>query len=469
MEYVKYKDTTQSDTTLSPMTSFCEKLKDWITLCEQWLSHPADGVQLRQWIESATELADSYEFTDAEEQYVERILEYYEVQFHTRLERPSDTSPSQPPLAYLDGLLQRKQTEQRSPEWYRQMSEIISASELGQLFASPRQRAKLVTSKTAPPPPRNQALAVYSDSMSAFDWGIRFEPVVKQLYEEMYGVTVKELGRLHHPENPKCTASPDGLVYHCPRGIKTGRLIEIKCPVTREIDGTIPKDYYTQMQMQLHVTGLNQCDYIEAEFASPYQQMCQKEGPTLYSGFIALVFHSEAPSYFEYRYSPVNAGADWLPTLREAEEVVEQIPWRLMKWSEHIVVRNEEWWTSLQPMLQTFWEDVERAKRGEFLIPDSTRPSKKPKVDACRIQFSSPFMICVNKLDEKGQEQGPGQEQGQDPLSISYLPCKSLEQAPDEVPSSYQASTACIDSSIGDSSLAWTAGHQSPSHNMTDS
>ena len=77
--------------------------------------------------------------------------------------------------------------------------------------------------------------------MSAFDWGIRFEPVVKQIYVEKYGTTLKELGRLHHPVNPMCTASPDGLVYHCPRGQRTGRLIEIKCPVTREIDGTIQK------------------------------------------------------------------------------------------------------------------------------------------------------------------------------------------------------------------------------------
>lgn len=397
-------------TTLTFAPSFQQKMKEWLTLLEDWLSPPNDHVQLEQWLDSADELAESYEFTPQEEKQVNLILEHYEEQFRERLRcltRVSDV----PSLAVLDELLGRKQTEQRTEAWYRQMSEVISASEVGQLFAAPRQRAKLVLSKTIPYQSRNAPLAVYSDRMAAFDWGIRFEPVVKQIYEEKYGVIVKELGRLAHPTQPTCMASPDGLVYHCPKGERTGRLVEIKCPVSREIDGTIPKDYYTQMQMQLHVTGLKRCDYVEAEFASPYGCTTPKQGPAFYSGFIALVYIAPpadipqqmeedekevaltlAPGRFDYRYSPLHATAEWEPMLSDGEEVVEQIPWRLMRWSEQLVVRNEEWWEGLQPVLRTFWEDVERAKRGEFVIPESTRPAKKAKIadpqeSTCLIQF----------------------------------------------------------------------------------
>lgn len=380
------------------------KIAEWLTLIENWMSPPEDYVQLEQWLESANELADMYEFSDAEERLLDEILRRYEIQFRRRLEllpslRPPTVSDLPTP-EQLEELTTRKQTEQRTEAWYRQMSEIISASELGQLFAAPRQRAKLVLSKTLPYVPRNAPLAVYSDQMSAFDWGIRFEPVVKQIYIEKYGTTLKELGRLHHPTQPTCTASPDGLVYHCPKGVRTGRLLEIKCPVSREIDGTIPKDYYTQMQMQLHVTGLRQCDYIEAEFASPYQSFLPKQGPTEYSGTIALVFtrRPDGSGSFEYRYGPVNGPADWEPMVEENEEVVEWIPWRLMRWSEQVVARNEEWWEALQPVLRTFWEDVERAKRGEFVVPESTRPSKRAKTadppSTCLIQFQ--------RLDENG-------------------------------------------------------------------
>ena len=386
-----------------------KKVTEWLTLLENWLSPPDDQIQLQQWLDSANELAYSYEFTEEEELVIEQILDCYQIQFEQRLkQRQIDRSTDIPTKEQLDDLVTRKQTEQRTDAWYRQISEIISASELGQLFAAPRQRAKLVLSKTVPYVPRNMPLAVYSDQMTAFDWGIRFEPVVKQIYIEKYGTELRELGRLHHPQHPTCTASPDGLVYHCPNGQRTGRLIEIKCPVTREIDGTIPKDYYAQMQMQLHVTGLQFCDYIEAEFASPYSRHSMKEGPTHYSGMIALIFQRDPLSVdgagqFEYRYGPVHSGSEWQPMLEDNEEVVEYIPWRLMKWSEQLVVRNEEWWISLQPTLKTFWEDVEKAKRGEFLIPESTRPSKRIKTLSASTDSLSDCLIQFTKLDENGQ------------------------------------------------------------------
>ena len=149
--------------------------------------------------------------------------------------------------------------------------------------------------------------------------------------------------------------------------------------------------------MQLHVTGLKLCDYIEAVFSSKYKNNQQKEGPGLYNGFIALVRYSEIKDdqEFYYIYSPVNCDNNWYPTINEEEEIVEIIPWRLLNWSEQIVTRNEEWWNSIRPMIDLFWEDVEKAKRGEFDVPESTRATKKSKEEKC--------MIIFNKLDENGE------------------------------------------------------------------
>jgi hypothetical protein len=378
--------------------TFKDKLKDLVNLFEKWLPEPQDGAQLQQWIDSADTLAYSYEFNDVEQTYIDRIIEMYEEQFKALISRKQLNKINEdiPTKEIMDELLNRKQIEQRTPEWYAQMNSIISASELGNLFAATRQRAKMVLSKTLPYEPRNQPLAIPSDSMSAFDWGIRFEPVVKQIYEYKYKATVKELGRLHHPIDGRCTASPDGLVYDSENNEKTGRLIEIKCPVTREIDGSVPKDYYAQMQMQLHVTGLKQCDYVEAAFASKYNNMIEKSGPGLYNGYVALIRFAEMKvnQDFYYIYSPVNADAEWQPEIGIDEEIVEIIPWRLLYWSEQIVTRSEEWWVSLKPMIDAFWEDVEKAKRGEFVVPESTRPAKRQKEDKC--------MIIFNKLDENG-------------------------------------------------------------------
>jgi len=379
------------------MTFKC-KLKDLVNLFEKWLPEPQDGAQLQQWIDSADILANSYEFNDTEQTYVDRIIEMYEEQFKAVIsQKLLNTTRDIPTKEIMDELLNRKQIEQRTPEWYAQMTSIISASELGNLFGAIRQRAKMVISKTLPYEARNQPLAIPSDRMSAFDWGIRFEPVVKQIYEHKYKATVKELGRLHHQIDGRCTASPDGLVYDSDNNTKTGRLIEIKCPVTREIDGTVPKDYYAQMQMQLHVTGLKQCDYVEAAFASKYNNMTEKSGPGLYNGYVAVIRFAEIKDRqeFYYIYSPVNVDTEWQPEIQEDEEIVEIIPWRLIYWSEQIVTRSEEWWTSIKPMIDIFWEDVEKAKRGEFVVPESTRPAKRPREEKCIIVFK--------KLDENGE------------------------------------------------------------------
>uniref|UniRef100_A0A6C0KS74 YqaJ viral recombinase domain-containing protein n=1 Tax=viral metagenome TaxID=1070528 RepID=A0A6C0KS74_9ZZZZ len=372
---------------------FKKKLTDLIDLIDNWLSDPDDDVQLQQWKEDTEWIAYSFEFSRVEQSYVDLILQLYAAQLKKKMER-KQCSQMVVSKEQLDELLSRKQTEQRTPEWYAQMTNIISASELGKLFGSERERAQFVLSKTMPYQPRLMPLAVPSDHMSAFDWGIRFEPVVKQIYEAKYNAVIKDLGRMTHPVDPRCTASPDGLIYSAASNERVGHLIEIKCPVTREIDGIIPKDYYTQMQMQLHVTGMNACEYVEAVFLSKYNTLPIKEGPAFYSGFIAVIRSAERRGNqdFYYVYSPLSVDASWVPSLMEEDEIIEITPWKLYQWSEHLVLRNENWWTSIQPIFQTFWEDVEKAKRDEFSIPE--RASKKQKIEKCMIQF--------HKLDEHG-------------------------------------------------------------------
>ena len=373
------------------MPGFSQKVIDFVKLLDNLLQNPEDNTQIEEWVDAVYIIADAFEFTDIEENYIDKIIELYEIQFRNLIKNRNtvklENIPSQ---LFLDELLNRKQIEQRTPEWYAQMTNILSASELGNLFAAPRTRAKLVLSKTQPYTPRNNPLAVRSDSMSAFDWGIRFEPVVKMIYEYKYKCIIKELGRMYHPIDTRCTASPDGLIYYCPNNERTGRLIEIKCPVTREIDGSIPKDYYAQMQMQMQVTGCKHCDYVEAQFASQYNFNPIKEGPGLYNGLIALIRYNQTneelnSQEYYYQYGPINDNS-WSPIPGEGEEIVEIIPWSLLQWNEQLVIKNEDWWNNIIPIIDEFWNDVEKAKRGEFTVPDSTRP-RKQKEEKCIIVF----------------------------------------------------------------------------------
>ena len=71
----------------------------------------------------------------------------------------------------------------------------------------------------------------------------------------------------------------------------------------------------------------------------------------------------------------------------QGEYILERVPWALMAWNEIEVRRSPTWWSGLQPALTAFWEDVERARRGEFVVVASSRPARTKKDEVCLIQL----------------------------------------------------------------------------------
>jgi hypothetical protein len=150
------------------------------------------------------------------------------------------------------------------------------------------------------------------------------------------------------------------------------------------MDDKIPADYYTQMQLQLEVTGLDVCYYVEAKFRSACAARNQAgvadlAGPAIVEGVLWLVEREGARRYV---YGPVGC-----PDLEEPpchligqyDHIIERIPWALMQWNEIIVERSPTWWASVQPALKEFWEDVQKAREGTFMLPESKRAAPKKK------------------------------------------------------------------------------------------
>ena len=371
------------------MAEICDNLVKWLNLVERTLNSPADRTQLDEWLEAAEDLADGLDLEEPAAQIlVQQILDGYEETFkHTYSSITTPVISREKILA----LAAAEQIEQRTPAWYKQMGTILSASELGSLFTSPKSRAALILSKVNPTPRPPQPLAITSATMSAFDWGIRFEPVVKQIYNYKYGTTIHELGRLLSKTDPRCSASPDGLITEDPSSIRIGRLIEIKCPVTRQPDGKVPKDYYSQMQMQLFVTDLEACDFVEAVFHSPYSSPLKKDGPGLYHGSIALIHRIDEQGLEQdarYEYGPVFLEAtEWTPVLGPGEVITEQIPWKLLEWHEQVVMRSATWWPKTKPFVDAFWEDVEKARVDPSFLDEHVK-KKVVEEERCLIKLS---------------------------------------------------------------------------------
>lgn len=292
--------------------------------------------------------------------------------------------PLETRIAKVRAIQTAPQIPQRSEEWFRQFGKILTASEFSALFVTNKRRRDLVYSKASPPTDVsiNFRYACPTENMSATGWGIRFEPVVKQLLEHRDKWKVYESGRIHHRTNTHLAASPDGIVEDSPNHLDVGKLVEIKCPYSRVIGREIPSDYWIQMQIQMEVTDLDECEYVECTIVSsrPNQKEPVDLSGTTYQGFVYLC-KPDVPEgdAFEYRYVYGDIGSSEMPTLPEGCVCVETIPWGLKAWHRKLVSRDRAWYEATLPWQEAFWRDVQSVREGNLL------DGEKKEAPACLI------------------------------------------------------------------------------------
>jgi putative phage-type endonuclease len=259
---------------------------------------------------------------------------------------------------YALGLLQRKQQEQRTTDWYLETANMLTASEFADLLGSPLARGRLVMKKATPPPFIQRPLACKTEEISALSWGVRFEPVVKQILEKEWGAKIGDCGRLYHPTMERLAASPDGFIIEADDKNHIGRLLEIKCPISRKIGGEVPYKYWVQMQIQMEVCGINECDYVEVVLESPVDDEKAE-------GYVWVLSREDQ---LMYAYTEPAEADGWV--------ILERVGWAKKEMSHIVVAADKAWFESTLPAQKEFWEDVEKGKRGEFILPVSTRFKK---------------------------------------------------------------------------------------------
>lgn len=161
------------------------------------------------------------------------------------------------PVPKVQALLKLPKIEQKSEEWYEIRRNMITASDFAQALGEGKfgTQKQLIEKKCLP---RENETEI-SKTNPFFKWGHMFEPVATSIYMKMFKVVVHEFGLIKHPKHDFFGASPDGITDE-------GIMLEIKCPMKRKITGEIPTQYYYQIQGQLDVCGLKECDYFECTF-----------------------------------------------------------------------------------------------------------------------------------------------------------------------------------------------------------
>ena len=363
-------------------------LEDWTT----FIPKPHHSGLVEEWKnEMKNFMAISYPTDDKEDELVDSImtglLEAYEC-WTTASATTQSTAFSKPVDHDLTfKLMQRPQTAQRTTDWYKEFQSRLTASEIFKLFGPPRERAILVMQKAGKLEmgARSNTLVVLKERLGPLDWGICFEPVIKLILEKEWGAMIHECGRFVHPTDPRLAASPDGLLLKVKaKPQMAGHLLEIKCPKSRKIGLKIPMEYYYQMQLQMEVTGVRACEYVEAQFELTDIDRAQalEKG---WCGLIVVVgefsqdFGGWKPS--RYVYGPLG-DLLWKPDLGLNEQTLEINTWICPAFHHEMVLRDEAWFAStLQPKINEFWADIEKAKAGEFTVPESSRKKKEQKYE----------------------------------------------------------------------------------------
>jgi putative phage-type endonuclease len=279
-------------------------------------------------------------------------------------------------IEYLESVYQ---PEQRTDAWYQHRHGLITASSVWKVFGSQSTQNQIIYEKCSPIDPDKYNKV---NTESPLHWGQKYEQLSKDLYEMINCTKIQEFGCIKHP-NPAyyfIGASPDGINV-CPSSHLYGRMLEIKNVVSREITGIPKEDYWIQMQIQMEVCRLPECDFLETKFVEYEDEdafnadSTETNNETKWNytldgkrrGVIVYFIKDDKPFY---QYAPLK-----ITTKQEFDEWFEQtiytydkitwiknIYWRLEVYSCVLVLRDKEWFKKAVVKIEELWKIVETEK-----------------------------------------------------------------------------------------------------------
>lgn len=313
-------------------------------------------------------------------------------------------------------LTEKPQPTQRTKEWYEFRHNLITASNAYKAFESQANQNQLIFEKCQPLNPsmyvdtENTEIkeVIMVNTNSTLHWGQKYEPLSVLYYEYMYETRVSDFGCIQHDTYKFIGASPDGINTD-PKSKRYGRMLEIKNIVNREIDGIPKKEYWIQMQLQMEVCGLNECDFLETRFTeyvdkeAYYDDTCEdkfetEDGCDFTNNCIAkddkmkgiiMYFHTKEGKPL-YIYKPLNIEhpedvTKWEETHLELYQsepynytYMKFIYWKLAEVSCVLVCRNKRWFQDNVNEIKQLWSIIEKERIEGY---EHRAPNRKQKKD----------------------------------------------------------------------------------------
>jgi putative phage-type endonuclease len=307
----------------------------------------------------------------------------------------------------IQSLREIPQPVQRTPEWYKFRWNLITASNAWKAFESQNTINQLIYEKCQPL--KDFTIESIDEEVkmvntnTTLHWGQKYEPLSVMMYEHMYNSKVEDFGCIQHSTYKFIGASPDGIIVESNTG-RYGRMLEIKNIVNRDINGIPKKEYWVQMQLQMEVCDLDECDFLETKFIEYPDYQSYKNDSSIaslngeefnsfvttkdgsYKGIIIHFHTSEGTPHYEYMplhlWTPYDISS-WEESTLEKYQIepynytfLKFIYWKLEKLSCVLVLRNREWFKNNVGQLEKVWKIIEEER---ILGYEHRAPNRKPK------------------------------------------------------------------------------------------
>jgi putative phage-type endonuclease len=267
----------------------------------------------------------------------------------------------------LDKLVKQPLIKQRTPEWFDARKNRLTASDLYDAIKD-NKNSEIIAKKKAKIIKDN----INYNAIKALKWGTMFEPMATRIYSQINNnIHIYDFGLICDPNNENFGASPDGIT-------ELGIMVEIKCPYSRKIvNNYIPDKYKLQIQGQLAVCNLKECDYVECKFLILEENIYMEElsDATTNHGIIAEYINKNGEYHYIYSDNNINAN-DTIDNIYEKitnfnienekdnkYKFVKLNYWKLEQINVQRVLFNSEEWENTNNKINIFWEKVENYKK----------------------------------------------------------------------------------------------------------
>jgi putative phage-type endonuclease len=293
----------------------------------------------------------------------------------------------------INYLRSKPQPIQRTKEWYEMRRNLITASNAYKAFESEATQNQLIYEKCQEEDtniqdnlPDNSKVIKLVNINTTLHWGQKYEPLSVKIYEYIYNTKIEDFGCIQDDTYKFLGASPDGINVD-PSSLRYGRMLEIKNIVNREINGIPKKEYWIQMQLQMNVCKLNECDFLETQFTE-YENINDywSDDSDKRKGVIMYFHTKDGSPYYEYMplelvsYEEVNKWQEEMVDKYQSEPYnyvwIKDYYWKLEQMSCVLVVRNEKWFNDNINTLIELWKLIEKERETGF---EHRSPKKRIK------------------------------------------------------------------------------------------